>query len=275
MKDAFGDDMKLAQLKEITENSVRFITVECDSDNETMLTAYTPYIIKPTREAGSNPEYTTPRLKKAANQYWLGENEGLTNNEDGETRYTSGCVSVTAGHYDIPSVTLDRSKLSKLNSHWVSTTQGSETSGSLVCKGTLAKTYYVKDDGKGYFYTDGNEQRDNLARDYFMKGGKMWKVPTDKKYGLKAFRCWFELTEKTDSNLSSAAPSADVALCIDGIQDNTTAIEDITSDAAFSHPHVVKREGIYNLNGQLISRGQSLDALPKGIYIVNGRMIRK
>ena len=172
-------------------------------------------------------------------------------------------------------MTLDRSKLSKLNSHWVSTTQGSETSGSLVCKGTLAKTYYVKDDGKGYFYTDGNEQRDNLARDYFMKGGKMWKVPTDKKYGLKAFRCWFELTEKTDSNLSSAAPSADVALCIDGIQDNTTAIEDITSDAAFSHPHVVKREGIYNLNGQLISRGQSLDALPKGIYIVNGRMIRK
>ena len=60
MKDAFGDDVKLAQLKEITENSVRFITVECDNDNETMLTAYTPYIIKPTREARSNPEYTTP-----------------------------------------------------------------------------------------------------------------------------------------------------------------------------------------------------------------------
>lgn len=276
MKDAFGDDVKLAQLKEITENSVRFITVECDNDNETMLTAYTPYIIKPTREAGSNPEYTTPRLKKAANQYWLDENEGIKNNEDGETRYTSGCVSVTAGHYDIPSVTLDRNLLSsKLNSHWVSTTQGSETSGSLVCKGTLAKTYYVKDDGTGYFYTDDSEQRDNLAGDYFMKRGKMWKVPTDKKYGLKAFRCWFELTEKTDSNLSSAAPSTDVTLCIDGIQDNTTAIEDITSDAAFSHPHVVKREGIYNLNGQLISRGQSLDALPKGIYIVNGRMIRK
>lgn len=275
MKDAFGDDVKLAQLKEITENSVRFITVECDNDNETMLTAYTPYIIKPTREARSNPEYTTPRLKKAANQYWLDTNEGITNTEDGETRYTSGCVSVTAGHYDIPSVTLDRSLLSsKLNSHWVSTTQGSEESNSLVCKGTLAKTYYVKDD-TGYFYTDGSEQRDNLSGDYFMKGGKMWKVPTGKQYGLKAFRCWFELTEKTDSNLSSAAPSTDVALCIDGIQDNTTAIEDITSDAAFSHPHVVKREGIYNLNGQLISRGQSLDALPKGIYIVNGRMIRK
>ena len=275
MKDAFGDEVKLAQLKEITENSVRFITVECDSDNETMLTAYTPYIIKPTREAGSNPEYTTPRLKKAANQYWLSENEGITNNEDSETRYTSGCVSVTAGHYDIPSVTLERSQLSKLNNHWVSTTQGSETSGSLVCKGTLAKTYYVKNDGTGCFYTDDSEQRDNLSGDYFMKGGKMWKVPTDRQYGLKAFRCWFELTEKTDSNLSSAAPSADVALCIDGIQDNTTAIEDITSDAAFSHPHVVSREGIYNLNGQLISRGQSLDALPKGIYIVNGRMIRK
>lgn len=43
-----------------------------------MLEAYTPYIIKPTKAAGQNPAYTTPCLKKAANQNWLGENESVS-----------------------------------------------------------------------------------------------------------------------------------------------------------------------------------------------------
>lgn len=42
---------------------------------------FTPYIIKPTKEAGNNREYTTPRLKKAADQYWLDEGQGITNRD--------------------------------------------------------------------------------------------------------------------------------------------------------------------------------------------------
>ena len=42
---------------------------------------FTPYIIKPTKEAGNNREYTTPRLKKAADQYWLDEDQGITNRD--------------------------------------------------------------------------------------------------------------------------------------------------------------------------------------------------
>lgn len=42
---------------------------------------FTPYIIKPTKEAGNNREYTTPRLKKAANQYWLDEDQGIAHRD--------------------------------------------------------------------------------------------------------------------------------------------------------------------------------------------------
>lgn len=78
MRYTFGDEVKLAELYKLTPNSVRFKTVECNNDNDVMLKAYTPYIIKPTKAAGQNPAYTTPRLKKAANQYWLGENESVS-----------------------------------------------------------------------------------------------------------------------------------------------------------------------------------------------------
>ena len=42
---------------------------------------FPPYIIKPTKEAGNHREYTTPRLKKAADQYWLDEDQGITNRD--------------------------------------------------------------------------------------------------------------------------------------------------------------------------------------------------
>lgn len=150
MRYTFGDDVKLAKLYTLTPNSVRFKTVECDSDNDVMLEAYTPYIIKPTKAAGQNSAYTTPRLKKGANQYWLGENESISYADEGIERYTGGKVSIKANHYDIPGVTLNRALLKeKLDKHWVSTTTTSTTApdadnNNMVCKGTMAKTFYIK-----------------------------------------------------------------------------------------------------------------------------------
>lgn len=275
MRYTFGDEVKLAKLYKLTPNSVRFKTVECDSDNDLMLEAYTPYIIKPTKAAGENPAYTTPCLKKAANQNWLSENESISYTEEGFKRYTGGKVSIQAKHYDIPNVTLDRDKLSKyLDKHWVSTTTTSTTApdadkNNMVCKGTMAKTFYIKD-GKGFFY----EERDQLGGDYFMNKGTMYKVPTNKQYGLKAFRCWFELTQKTDANTNSTYPAKDVKLFINEIEDETTGIGDIITDPAFSHA-VYQYDGVYNLQGQLVRQGTSLEGLPQGIYIVKGKKVKK
>lgn len=273
MRYTFGDDVKLAKLYTLTPNSVRFKTVECDSDNDVMLAAYTPYIIKPTKAAGQNSAYTTPQLKKDANQYWLGDNEGISYAEEGVKRYTGGKVSIKENHYDIPNVTLDRALLkTKLDNHWVSKTT-TDADNKMVCKGTMAKTFYIKDN-KGYFYKDDNEERDKLSGDYFMNKGTMYKVPTDKQYGLKAFRCWFELTKTTDAGINSTSPAKDVKLFINEIEDETTGIGDIITDPAFSHA-AYQYDGVYNLQGQLVRQGTSLEGLPQGIYIIKGKKVKK
>ena len=275
MKEAFGNEVKLAELYKLTPNSVRFKTVECNSDNDVMLEAYTPYIIKPTKEAGQNSAYTTPRLKKAANQYWLGENESKSYTNEDVERYTGGKVSISESHYDIPNVTLDRTLLNtKLDNHWVSTTTTSTTApdadnNNMVCKGTMAKTFYIKG-SKGYFY----EERDDLKGDYFMNKGIMYKVPNTKQYGLKAFRCWFELTKTTDTGTINTSPAKDVKLFINEIEDETTGIDDIITDPAFSHA-AYQYDGVYNLQGQLVRQGTSLEGLPQGIYIVKGKKVKK
>lgn len=277
MRYTFGDDVKLAKLYTLTPNSVRFKTVECDSDNDLMLEAFTPYIIKPTKAAGQNPAYTTPRLKKEANKNWIyDENEGITYPEEGVERYTGGKVSIEANHYDIPNVTLDRALLkTKLDNHWVSTTTASTTADNnkMVCKGTMAKTFYIKG-STGYFYKDDNEERDKLSGDYFMNKGTMYKVPATKQYGLKAFRCWFELTKTTDASNTSTSPAKDVKLFINEIEDETTGIGDIITDPAFSHA-AYQYDGVYNLQGQLVRQGTSLEGLPQGIYIIKGKKVKR
>lgn len=279
MRYAFGDDVKLAKLYTLTPNSVRFKTVECNSDDDVMLKAFTPYIIKPTKAAGQNSAYTTPRLLKEANKYWiLDENEGISYTEEGVKRYTGGKVSIKANHYDIPNVTLDRNLLkANLDKHWVSTTTPSTTApdadNKMVCKGTMAKTFYIKG-STGYFYKDDNKERDDLHGDYFMNKGTMYKVPSTKQYGLKAFRCWFELTNTTDASNTSASPAKDVKLFINEIEDETTGIGDIITDPAFSHA-AYQYDGVYNLQGQLVRQGTSLEGLPQGIYIVKGKKVKK
>ena len=137
----------------------------------------------------------------------------------------------------------------------------------MVCKGTMAKTY---DKGK---IIDG---RDNLNGDYFMYKGKLIQVPSGNKensvepysYGLKAFRCWFELT----GNASAGGTQSQVSLLIDGVEDSTTGIDDIHgSTDCTSYKRGI--EGVFNINGQMVRRSCSLEGLPKGMYIVNGKKI--
>lgn len=279
MRYTFGDEVKLAKLYTLTPNSVRFKTVECNSDDDVMLEAFTPYIIKPTKAAGQNPAYTTPRLKKEANKNWIyDENKGISYADEGVERYTGGKVSIKANHYDIPNVTLDRALLKeKLDKHWVSTTTTSTTTpdadnNKMVCKGTMAKTFYIKG-SNGYFYNDEGEKRDDLKGDYFMNKGTMYKVPATKQYGLKAFRCWFELTNTTDAG-NSISQAKDVKLFINEIEDETTGIGDIITDPTFSHA-AYQYDGVYNLQGQLVRQGTSLEGLPQGIYVVKGKKVKK
>lgn len=266
MKRTFGDAVKVAKLAALTKNSVQFVTVEPDSDDAVMVTAFEPYIVYPPYTQVKSAPYTVEHFYTSEgedNSEWLGTD--YKPSKDDKNRLTK---TIDADHYDITMVSLNRENLKKLNTNWESTTTFSATSGvhgTMVCKGTMAKTY--DDNGK---IIDG---RDNLNGDYFMYKGKLIQVPhgnmDDGKpysYGLKAFRCWFELPGN-----ATAKPSQ-FSLLIDGVEDSTTGIADIHgSTDCTSYKRGI--DGVFNINGQMVRRSCSLEGLPKGMYIVNGKKI--
>ena len=267
MKRTFGDAVKVAKLAALTENSVQFVTVEPDSDDDVMVKAFEPYIVYPPYTQVKSAAYTVEHFytsKGEDNSQWLGTDYKPTSDEGNRLTKT-----LKADHYDITMVSLDREKLNENvnTTNWESKTQFETIDGNygkMICKGTMAKTY---ENGKII------SGRDDLNGDYFMYKGKLIQVPhgnmDDGKpysYGLKAFRCWFELTGN-----ATGKPSQ-VSLLIDGVEDSTTGIDDIHgSTDCTSYKRGI--EGVFNMNGQMVRRSCSLEGLPQGMYVVNGKKI--
>lgn len=287
MKRTFGDDVKVAKLTSLNKGVITFTTVELKQDSDVMVKAFEPYIIKPTsltEDLGlpytAEKFYTTEN--KDDNSQWLSKDCKSVSHDDND-RFS---LKIEAGHYDITMVTLDRDKLIKhLNLteedktyygkgewqninwdkvNWISQTSFSTgaSEGHLTCYGTLTKTY-KDDNGTGVILPG----RDNLRDDYVMRGGKIVHVPNDKDYGLKGFRCWFEVKGKMEG--MAAAPRLE----IDGIIDDATSIDDLNSQPSQFTSRHKGISGVFNLDGQKVRDGESTQDLPKGIYIVNGRKV--
>lgn len=266
MKRTFGDAVKVAKLAALTENSVQFVTVEPQNDDSVMVKAFEPYIVYPPYTQVKSTPYTVDRFytsKGEDNSEWLGKDYERSKDENNRLTKT-----LKADHYDITMVSLDREKLMQhVNTDtWESKIQFETIDGNygkMICKGTMAKTY---DNGEII------SGRDDLNGDNFMYKGKLIQVPhgnmNDGKpysYGLKAFRCWFELpSNKTSGNT--------VSLMIDGVEDSATSIDDIHTDADHTS---YKRgiEGVFNMHGQMVRRDNSLEGLPKGMYVVNRKKV--
>lgn len=93
---------------------------------------------------------------------------------------------------------------------------------------------------------------------YVLSHGDMYHIK--KETPVKGFRCWF--------TFNGNAPKI-VSLAIDGIAEGAlpTGLEDLVDTR-------LQPSDIYNANGQLVRRGATtLDGLPKGVYIVNGKKI--
>ena len=268
MKRTFGDAVKVAKLKALTENSVQFVTVEPKNDDDVMVTAFEPYIVFPPYTQVKSAKYTVEHFytsKGEDNSEWLDTNYQPTDKEDNRLTKT-----LEANHYDITMVSLDRDKLNEYvnTTNWVSKTQFDATGGNhgtMVCKGTMAKTY---ENGKII------SGRDDLNGDYFMYKGKLIQVPHGNKangekysYGLKAFRCWFELNPASGDTMGKS-----ISLLIDGVEDSTTGIADIHGSTDCTS-YKCGIDGVFNINGQMVRRSCSLEGLPKGMYIVNGKKI--
>lgn len=93
---------------------------------------------------------------------------------------------------------------------------------------------------------------------YVLSRGDMYHIK--KETPVKGFRCWF--------TFNGNAPKI-VSLAIDGIAEGAlpTGLEDLVDTR-------LQPSDIYNANGQLVRQGATtLDGLPKGVYIVNGKKI--
>ena len=92
---------------------------------------------------------------------------------------------------------------------------------------------------------------------YVMSGGKMYYLTKGNWNGLLG-TCWYITDMGTSSNSK--------VMAIEG-EGGTTDINGIVTEV----PGDKAMEGVYNINGQKVADGTSLEGLPKGIYIVNGK----
>lgn len=275
---AFGPNVKLAQLSKLTSNEIQFVSIDMSKkgNETTVMEAYVPYIIFPTKlaEQEQTPAYTA-KLSKIGH---------------GEAEKES--VIIGKNHIDIPNVTFtvdkeNKNDLTNMNpTNWTTNiskaVNGSGTpfvtgDGKMIAFGTFARTFGPgtqnrtesdEDYGK-WTITDKPtiiEGRSDLKGCYFFSNGKMYSSATRAR-GLRGFSVWFAPKSASDGK------SANVFL--DGVSlDKTTGItpiiygEEESRIDRFAH-------GIYSLNGQLISNSSSLDGLPSGIYILNGKKVIK
>lgn len=275
---AFGPNVKLAKLNKLTSKEIQFVSIDMSTvgNNEIVMEAYVPYIMFPTKhtELEQTPAYTA-KLSKIGN----GQAEKVS-------------VIIGKNHIDIPNVTFavdegNKNDLKKMNTtNWTTNSSivvdGSGTpfvsgNGTMTAFGTFARTFgegtqntNKDDDNYGIWtITDKStiiEGRSDLKGCYFFSNGKMYSSDIRTR-GLRGFSVWFAPTAASGGNTAKAF--------LDGVSlDNTTGIspiiygEDESRIDRFAH-------GIYSLNGQLISNSSSLDGLPSGIYIQNGKKVIK
>lgn len=266
-RQAFGANARLAKLSGLTSSEIQFETVNMDAmtDNGEVLSAYTPYIIFPTKIHTDNTK-ASPAYK-ATLRY---------RNAPSETQD----VVVKANHYDIPNVTFktnsaNENDLSNMNTDdktWTMKKVFSVTGdGTMEAHGTFARTFGQdvtqitdeKADKYGaYIFKDHKiiDGRDDLKGSYFFDKGNLY-YSEKRVRGLRGFSCWFK-------PVNSSEPTK-LNLYIDGVANGTTGIDEV----AFGdeEPTGKAAKGIYNMNGQLVSNGSDTTDLPAGMYIVNGK----
>lgn len=231
---AFGPNVKLAKLDKLTSNKIQFVSIDMSkAGNETtVMEAYIPYIIFPTKHAEQEqtPAYTA-LLSKIVNG-----------------QATKVSVSIGKNHIDIPNVTFavvdgkNENDLSNMNTtNWTTNSRivvdGSGTpfvtgDGKMIAFGTFARTFGTGtqnttegDDNYGKWTIENKSNiiagRSDLKGCYFFSNGKMYSSATRAR-GLRGFSVWFAPTTASDN------PAKPANVFLDGVSlDKTTGISPI------------------------------------------------
>ena len=258
VREAFGADVRLAKLKDLTATELQFETVILDgkADKDIALVAYQPYIIFPTKtmEDDNDGPYTATIAKKGS----------LVNPYK---------VTIQAQRFEIPGVTFktknNENDLTNMDeSNW--TSQLTHNVGTITVYGTFVRTFDPKatqneTSGKWSFSSNRGRIRDgydDLVGSYFFDNGDVYYTENPEKVrGLRGFSCWFK------PNTSNGAKPA---VYLDGVEQEAelTSIGELIVGPEAANRYG-KNDGVYNLQGQRV--GNTTEGLPSGIYIVNGR----
>ncbi len=202
VKEAFGENTQLAELRALEDNWIEFSTVNVAADG-VVLHKNTPYIIYPTKEPLGNYSYTI---------------DGVTNILDGHVYVANGI------NYDDQTSNL---------------------------------THTVN--GGGMTYTGSYSNSNKVSKDsYMFSKGDL--VHTSKDHTVKAYRCWLKEDAHSGKMLMFSLDG-------NGI-DGTTDIHVIEENKQNTNT------GIYNLGGVRMNTN-NVDKLPKGVYVVNNKVVVK
>ena len=246
LRTAFGNDVRLAKLKTLTETELQFETVNLNENTNTALEAYKPYIIFPTKTMDQYSPYTA-------------------------TISETNKVVIQGEHFKIPNVTFKmtadgKNDLTNMDeSNW--TSQLTHNAGAITAYGTFVRTFdpdATQDQTTGAWTFSSNKGRirdgyDKLIGSYFFDLGNVYFSDT-KERGLRGFSCWFKPNKEATT----------LAVYIDGMKQEAelTSIGELIVGPEAANRYG-KNNGVYNLQGQRV--GNTTEGLPSGIYIVNGR----
>ena len=262
VRNAFGDDCELLILHSIgnlsnkNDRIIDFQTVDLITlDN--VVTPGNLYMLKPTKE----PIFGVTPRGDMANYYDLGRMFFSTKgeNEDPDYIYPVMDLNTWNGEQEVGSYNNTNDGCGhvtyiqtpgfdtfRVNSNGTITVSASETSpdGSYAPKGS-----------------------------YAMSGGKMYELSRDTR--IKGFRGWITLTHSIFDTPENTDAGAKISIngIIDGYADDETDDGIVTSIERNSVVPVPPNSitAIYDLSGRKVNT--SIDNLPKGMYIVNGKKL--
>lgn len=233
-RDLFGNNTKIAKFTDYANGRIRFDRVEDENtkDDDVVMEANMPYIIKPTRAEGDGGRDNDGKLTNKEVQYQDKDNQPIT-------------VACTAP-YATTFIT------NPVNTTYM-TTKDDLMSGAKVehsgleFRGTLIKTF------------EGTNANLDLVGKFIIYNGKIYHIA--QAYGLNGMKGYFSFTETMPAKISVSVNGETVT------ESQVTGINQLFGDNTATK----QGKNVYNLNGQLVSADSSMSNLPKGVYIVNGK----
>ncbi len=250
VRNAFGDNCELLKLHSIGNLSNNDCIIDFETVDlitlDSVVTAGNLYMLKPTKEPvfGENPR------GEMAYYYDLGRMFFSTNEADNSDP-----------DYKFPFIDLDVEKGEQPVGSFGGTNNGCGHVTYIQTPGF--STFSVNRDGIQLANATAGSYAPKGS--YAMSGGKMYELSRDTR--IKGFRGWITLTHSIFVDQEGQAAGAKIA--IDGIIDGDIPSAIDQHDAVPVNPNAVT--AVYDLSGRKV--GTSLDNLPKGMYIVNGKKL--